>query len=272
MTGPRAGGGRVPATASATSADELAEAVLAEGYVVVEGALDPEDVAAKRAALAGLLDATPFGGNSFLGRRTRRTFMLLAKTRAFDNAVLHPLVLGVLDRVLTTYQLSVCTAIEIHPGEAAQTLHTDQSAYPVPAQMGPLVVNTMWAIDDFTEANGATRLRPGSHLADGDPGEAPAGAAEVRAEMPAGSVLIYLGNLVHGGGANHTDRPRLGVVTEFAASWLRPQENLGLAYPPELVEGLPERLQELLGYNLYPPFVGYVDGLHPLEWLRQRRS
>lgn len=266
MSGPGAGG-RVPATDA--NVEELAEALLHEGYVVVEGALSPDDVATKRAALAGVLDEIPFGANSFLGHRTRRAYMLLAKTRAFDNAVLHPLLLGVLDRVLTRYQLSVCTAIEIHPGEVAQTLHTDQSAYPLPPDIGPLVVNSMWAMDDFTEANGATRLVPRSHL--GVPDDPPAaGAIEVQGEMPAGSVLIYLGNLVHGGGANATDRPRLGVVAEFAASWLRPQENLGLAYPPELVEGLPERLQELLGYNLYPPFVGYVDGLHPLEWLRQR--
>jgi ectoine hydroxylase-related dioxygenase (phytanoyl-CoA dioxygenase family) len=33
--------------------------------------------------------------------------------------------------------------------------------------------------------------------------------------------------------------------------------------PPEIVRDLPERLQELLGYNVYPPFLGYVDGRHP---------
>ena len=86
--------------------------------------------------------------------------------------------------------------------------------------------------------------------------------------MPAGSVLVYLGSLWHGGGANTTMAPRLGVVLEYGLSWLRPQENLGLSYPPELVRGLPARLQELLGYNLFPPFLGYVDGRHPGELLR----
>jgi ectoine hydroxylase-related dioxygenase (phytanoyl-CoA dioxygenase family) len=81
--------------------------------------------------------------------------------------------------------------------------------------------------------------------------------------MPAGSAMFYLGTLVHGGGANDTDQPRLGVILEYVAAWLRPQENHCLAVPRSMVRELPERLQELLGYNIYPPFVGYVDGRHP---------
>jgi ectoine hydroxylase-related dioxygenase (phytanoyl-CoA dioxygenase family) len=81
--------------------------------------------------------------------------------------------------------------------------------------------------------------------------------------MSPGSALFYLGSLWHGGGANQTSRPRLGVILEYAAGWLRPQENHCLAVPHTIVRDLPERLQELLGYNIYPPFVGYVDGRHP---------
>ena len=81
--------------------------------------------------------------------------------------------------------------------------------------------------------------------------------------MSPGSALFYLGSLWHGGGANQTPGPRLGVILEFAAGWLRPQENHCLAVPRDIVRDLPERLQELLGYNIYPPFVGYVDGRHP---------
>jgi len=132
---------------------------------------------------------------------------------------------------------------------------------PLPLDFPPVVVNTMWALDDFTEANGATRIVPGSHRwvdrlpADGD--------EVVAAAMPAGSVNFYLGRLYHGGGANRTDLPRLGVILEYVASWLRPQENHILAVPADVVATLPERLQELLGYNIYPPFLGYVDGRHP---------
>ena len=256
--------------AADATVENLFDALSEHGYVVVEGMLPPDNVEQKRRALAALLEETPYGANSFLGRRTRRIYMLLAKVRCFDDAVLHPLLLGVLDRLLVNYQLCVSTAIAIHPGESAQTLHRDDSVYPLPPMFGPLTVNSMWAMSDFTIANGATRLIPESHRERGvEVGiERGQGDRTLVAEMPAGSVLIYLGNLLHGGGRNDTLHPRLGVVLEYSASWLRPQENLGLAYPPALVRDLPARLQELLGYNLYPPFLGYVDGKHPMELLR----
>ena len=114
--------------------------------------------------------------------------------------------------------------------------------------------------------SGATRFVPGSHR--WGTGRTATEEETTAAVMPAGSVLIYVGNLVHGGGANHTDRPRLGVILEYAASWLRPQENHVLAVPQEVVRELPERLQELLGYNIHPPFLGYVDGRHPRRVLQ----
>jgi ectoine hydroxylase-related dioxygenase (phytanoyl-CoA dioxygenase family) len=119
----------------------------------------------------------------------------------------------------------------------------------------------MWALCDFTEANGATRLIPGSHR--WHPDRRPDEREVVQATMPAGSMFVYLGGLVHGGGANTTDHPRPGLILEYVVSWLRPQETQLVAVPPEVVRALPERLQELLGYNVYPPFLGYVDGRHP---------
>jgi ectoine hydroxylase-related dioxygenase (phytanoyl-CoA dioxygenase family) len=89
----------------------------------------------------------------------------------------------------------------------------------------------------------------------------------VQAEMKAGSVAFYTGSIWHGGGANETDRPRLGVILEYVAAWLRPQENHVIGIAPDVVATLPERLQELLGYNIYPPFLGYVDGRHPRRFL-----
>ena len=137
----------------------------------------------------------------------------------------------------------------------------------LPEPHPPVVLNTMWPLDEFTEENGATRYVPGSHR--WEPGRQPgAGDPVLAAAMPPGSVMFYLGSLWHGGGANRTGRPRLGVILEYAAAWLRPQENHCLAVPRDIVRNLPERLQELLGYNIYPPFVGYVDGSHPRKVLR----
>ena len=170
-----------------------------------------------------------------------------------------------LDRILGHYQLSAPTGIRIGPGEKAQVLHRDEGIYPLPPDFGNVVVNTMWALDDFTEANGATRFVPGSHRWRGrQPGP---GDEVVSAVMPAGSVAFYDGKVWHGGGANSTDRPRLGVILEYVVAWLRPQENHILAVPRDVTDQLPERLQELLGYNIFPPFVGYVDGRHPRRYI-----
>ena len=251
-------------TETATVADVLAN-LDRDGYAIVPGILSRDEANTIRAELTAVAEAIPHGRNSFEGFHTRRVYALFRKTRLMDAAATHPLVLGVLDQVLRDYQLSAPTGILIDPGEPAQILHHDDSVYPLPRPHGQVVVTTMWPMDDFTELNGATRLVPGSHTwTDRQPDE----STEVTiAEMPAGSVMFYLGTLWHGGGANRSDRSRLGVILEFAASWLRPQENHVLGVPREVVATLPERLQELLGYNVYPPFLGYVDGRHPRRLL-----
>ncbi|MEX2659492.1 MAG: phytanoyl-CoA dioxygenase family protein [Acidimicrobiales bacterium] len=246
-------------TFAEATVDSVVAGMEADGYAVVEALLGLDEVAAIRADLADVLARTPTGRNDFEGFATQRVYALFAKTRAFDGPAIHPLVLGVVDRVLEHHQLSAPVAIQIGPGEQAQVLHRDDSIYPLTRPHPDVVVNTMWCFDDFTAANGATRLVPGSHHRDEEPDE----SETIVAEMPAGSVVFYLGSLWHGGGANRTDRPRLGVILEYVSAWLRPQENHLLAVPREVVATLPPRLQELLGYNIYPPFVGYVDGRHP---------
>jgi ectoine hydroxylase-related dioxygenase (phytanoyl-CoA dioxygenase family) len=245
--------------------EDLVNELGREGYGVLPDAATPEQVAAARTDLARILERTPTGRDDFEGRRTRRVYALFAKTRALDGFALHPEVLGVLDRVLGDYQLSAPAAIAIGPDESAQPLHPDDAIYPVPRPHPELVVNVMWPLEDFTMANGATRVVPGSHRwADERPGP----ETKTRAvEMPAGSALLYLGSVWHGGGANRTDQVRLGVVLHYAAAWLRPVENHVLAVPPSVVATLPTRLQELLGYNICPPFIGYVDGHHPRKLL-----
>ncbi len=251
--------------ASTVTVDDVVEALDRDGYSIVEGMLSPPEVASAKSSLKQVLDELPFGRNDFEGFSTRRVYALFAKTRAFDQAAINPLLLAVLDRVLGHYQLSAPTGIQIGPGEKAQTLHYDASVYPLPRDFGDVVVNTMWALDDFTVANGATRIVPGSHRwVDRRPAE---GDEVVDAVMPAGSVIFYGGKVFHGGGENQTDTPRLGVILEYVSAWLRPQETHLLAVPRATAATLPERLQELLGYNIYPPFLGYVDGRHPRRYV-----
>ena len=249
-----------------TSVDEVVAALEHDGYAVVENLLPAPELDAARHDMRRVLAGTPGGRNPFEGAHTKRVYALFAKTRAFDGPATDPLVLGVLERVLGPCQLSAPTGIEIGPGEVAQILHHDDAIYPLPRPHAEVVLNTMWALDDFTEANGATRIIPGSHRRPAPPD---ADTPTIAAEMPAGSALFYLGSVWHGGGANTTDRARLGVILEYVVSWLRPQENHFLAVPRDVVAELPVTLQELLGYNIYPPFMGYVDGRHPRRSLER---
>ena len=244
-------------------ADVLA-ALERDGYVILEQLVDPAPV---KAELRRILDATPHGRNDFEGFATRRAYGLLAKTRALDGLILHPATLGAADAVLGDHWLSALVAIEIGPGETAQNPHHDDGIYPLPWPHPDVILNTMWAMDDFTRENGATFLHPGSHRW---PERAvPDGVEPVYAEMPAGSVMLYVGTLIHGGGANTTDAPRLGVLIEYVQSWLRQQEHHTLVVPATEAAALPPRLAELAGYSIRPPFVGYVDGLHPRRLLER---
>ena len=248
--------------AGSCACEDVARRLIDDGYVVISGMMPDADVRAAREDLNRVLEATRTGRNAFEGFSTQRIYALFAKTRTFDRAAVHPLLLEVLDRVLGHYQLSAPVGIRIGPGENAQILHTDDMIYPIPRPHPPVVVNSMWPLDEFTEENGATRFVAGSHR--WEAGRLPNGDDPVSvATMSPGSAMIYLGSLWHGGGANRTNTPRLGVILEYAAAWLRPQENHCLAVPRSTVRQLPERLQELLGYNIYPPFLGYVDGSHP---------
>jgi hypothetical protein len=107
--------------------DRTVAALAEAGYALVPGAIGPDQVTLVRAELEEAVAHTPPGRDDFEGRQTRRVYGLFAKTRALDALAIHPLVLGVLDRVLGQYQLSAPAAIAIGPGEQAQVLHPDDA-------------------------------------------------------------------------------------------------------------------------------------------------
>jgi len=248
-------------------ADEVVAQLDSQGYCIVDGLLDRNAVDAIRTELRQLLADVPAGRNPFEGYRTRRLYAIFAKTRVCDAMACNPLILEVVARVLgRDALLGGPTGIDIEPGEVAQVLHRDEDQYPVPQPAWTdLVLNVMWALDDFTESNGATRIVADSHR--GQILEVGPETATFAAEMPAGSAMLYLGSLWHGGGANVTDQARLGVAMIYVAGWLRTQENQVIAVPRDTVRTLEPRLQELLGWGTYRDFLGAVDGRHPRKSL-----
>ncbi|HVN84657.1 MAG TPA: phytanoyl-CoA dioxygenase family protein [Candidatus Binatia bacterium] len=260
-------------SANASSAD-VAAALAADGCAVVEHVVPRGLLDRAREELQPYLDATPVGPDAFSGRRTRRTGGLIGRSATCRELVMHPLVLGTVGAVLqhaTTFQLHLTQVIAIGSGEPGQPIHRDQWAFdffPFPSGY-EVQCNTLWAMTDFTAANGATRLIPGSHRF-ADRLEFGHDACEA-AEMPAGSVLFYTGALYHGGGANTSNEARIGVNITYAVSWLRQEENQYLAVPADIARTLPEPLLRVMGYARGAYALGYVDDLRdPLDVLLGR--
>lgn len=239
-----------------------------EGYTIVENAIEPDLIDALNEALLRLerdLGAVP-AANTFEGHRTVRIYNLLAHGAPFEQVPVHPSVLPIVEGVLDDGCLiSSLSSIAIDPGETAQPIHADDMVIPIAKPHVPLVCNSMWALTDFTEANGATRLVPRTHR--GPNPDYGATYETIPAEMPKGSVLIWEGALWHGGGANWSDRRRTGIAMNYCAGFIRQQENQQLGVPAETARGFSPRLQALMGYGVYRGLIGHIDKQSPAQRL-----
>jgi ectoine hydroxylase-related dioxygenase (phytanoyl-CoA dioxygenase family) len=239
------------------------------GYTILENAIEPDfvdEIADALRKVEAELGAVP-ADNLFEGVHTTRVYNLLVHGPTFEKIPVHPDVLPVVERVLDPGALiSSLSSIAIGPGERAQPIHADDQVIPLARPHIPIICNTMWAITDFTEENGATRVIPGSHLRDHAPNPLEH-YDTIAAEMPKGSVLVWVGSLWHGGGANLTDTRRVGIAMNYCAGYIRQQENQQLGIPPKLVGTFPRRLQELIGYSVYNGLIGHIDKQHPAKYV-----
>jgi ectoine hydroxylase-related dioxygenase (phytanoyl-CoA dioxygenase family) len=246
------------------------ERIAADGYTIVEDAIEEDlldELAVELDRLEVELGVVP-ARNAFEGTKTVRIYNLLVHGPAFERIPVHanvlPVVEGVLDRGCLISSLS---SIAIGPGETPQPIHADDQLMPIPKPHPPTVCNTMWALTDFTDANGATRIVPGTHLADASP-DLGTTYDTIPAEMARGSVLVWHGSLWHGGGANRTDARRVGIAMNYCAGYIRQQENQQLGIPREVAARFDRRLQELCGYSVYQGLIGHIDKHDPIELLR----
>ncbi len=254
--------------------DDVCEVLDRDGCIIIEDMISADVMDRFIADLAPWLERTPFGEQGFSGDRTRRCSALFAKSLATAEFVQNPIFLGAADAFLRpefpmaagekrqmvkpSIQISVTQAIEIWPGQPAQDLHRDDGMYHAYHPGPQTLLQTLFAGTDFTAKNGATMAIPGSHKWDMD--RIPTPQEAVCAEMRRGSGLLYFGSLYHGGGANMTeDERRLAIAISLTQGHRRQEENQYLVVPKETVRKYPRQVQELLGYQVSPPYCGWVE-------------
>ena len=243
------------------SCDSHVARIERDGFTIIEDFLDAQKLSDVRSGLAAHVGVHR-GRNAFEGFTTERVYTLVGRGKVFEQIAEDARLLALIGHFLQpNFLLSAAQEIRIHPGEAAQALHFDDSFYRVPRPRSALSVSMIAAIDDFTAENGSTVICPGSHKL---------GADAVRETLPrqpvvmkAGSCVVFLGTLFHGGGANRSKAVRLAITYQYCEGWLRQQENFFLAIPKEIARTMPPRLQELIGYSIWPPFMGMVTAYHP---------
>lgn len=262
--------------------DEIMDQLLEDGYVIIENLIDESFVGQIAEELDVWFDKTPLCQGDFYGWNTTRFGSLLSKAPSTQKLALHSVVTPIMEKILGPncdwYQLNVAQAVRIHPGTKdkpcfQQPPHRDQDMWPCEKNC-EYMVNVIWAIDDFTEENGATIVYPKSHTtsAEFDYTTFDYKTAETKvAAMPKGSALIFLGSLIHCGGANKFFRDRTGVIFSYSLGWLKGSENQFLTYPPEVAKNFSPEIQKLIGYQIHMPNLGGYENHCPSVLLKGER-
>ncbi|MGH9132808.1 MAG: phytanoyl-CoA dioxygenase family protein [Ilumatobacteraceae bacterium] len=255
--------------------EQVGDHLRQHGYAIVDDLADAATMDQLDREVAPYVETSAAGRDEYDGHFTRRTGELIARCPTARRLVMHPTAVGAAAHLLsqaTTIQLHLTQLISISPGETQQKLHRDQMAFdffPFPGDYH-VQCNTMWALTDFTEENGATHILPGSSAMDDESALRLAGA---QATMRRGSCLFYEGKVMHGGGANRSNSDRRGVNITYAVGWVRQEENQYLATPPEIARTLDDDLLRMMGYQQGAFALGYVgDQEDPLAHLRGERA
>lgn len=254
---------KITHVSTSTPIEEIAQIIERDAAIIIDDVLDAAQIDTIRAQLGESFEPASTGDNKFYGFKTKRLGGLLVKSEACRDVAVHDLPLKTAEVVLGPYcddfQLHFTQGVAIGPGEAGQMLHRDRGVWGgYLSRKIETQLSTIWAVTDFTHENGATRLVPGSHK--WERGRAPEPHEIVSAEMKAGSVLLYTGSVLHGGGANSTsDQTRIGLLIHYTLNWLRQEENQYLCYPPEVAAKFPARLRALIGYSKGGPNLGFFS-------------
>jgi ectoine hydroxylase-related dioxygenase (phytanoyl-CoA dioxygenase family) len=238
------------------------------GFLILRGLLPAADLAAAQEHADGLLAGVGWSDNDFDGRRTRRVYSLLGRLGPLEPLLTHPEVRAIVtERIGPVHQFGMLFLSAVDPGQGAQQPHFDAGVYPLPREI-EAETNVIWALDDFTAANGATLVAPGSHLWPAD--RRPTPDELVPVEMPAGSAVVYSGRLWHAAGHNRSEATRRALICEHVLPWLRPADNHILATGVEGLRTISPQLRRLAGVAMASEYLGLVAGRDPELWLAER--
>ena len=245
-----------------SSVNEVLNVLKKDAVVIIDDLVSEDIVKQVSQELKPYLEKTNNGKSEFSGLSTKRIGALMARSAASRELAINPLILEILDGFLgpfcDDYQINLTQVVSIGPKERPQILHRDRGMYGgfIPRKIEPLL-GCVWALSEFTKENGATQVVPGSHTWDKD--REPLQEEISYAEMDPGSVLLYTGTVLHGGGENLTDSSRLGAFIHYSLSWLRQQENQYLSCPIEIAKTLDPKLRSLMGYSRAGYVLGYFS-------------
>lgn len=257
----------IPNCGPKTPLDQMYAMLEAEGCLVVRDLADSDAIRQVREELSRPFAQVTVDNDdpeAFYPGNTRRMPALMHRSKTARRLMMDPVVEQLGDRHLSknskNWQLNVSAALEIGPGSRDQILHREEDLYQFWEPPRPnLILASMWAISDFTAENGGTQIVPGSHVWPAD--RVPKPEEIVRAEMPSGSVLFWLGGTLHGGGANVTENEwRYGVILTYTLGWLRQEENQHLSMPLAEALALPAAMRSRMGFDqAYDGALGFYD-------------
>lgn len=213
-----------------------------------------EQAAGEREAGIAQMDGGPQGPN-------QRLWTLVNKGEDFLDLLNHPIIDEMIPwflgehAIITTYTANIA-----RPGNQPMQLHTDQIAVQPPIRDMAFGMNIMFYLEDVTEANGGTRVYPGSHLGQIAPPDIFTVEGTVAAAAPAGSALVFESRLWHATGPNReTAGERPVILLFFMRSFIRQQENNFLSLRKEVWPKLSDRVKRMLGFYTTGA-LGGVDG------------
>lgn len=205
------------------------------------------------------IDTLPEHMKDFAGRKTKRLTQVPLISKTFRESMIdHPYLMGCIDKIFE----NICDAtwmnttqiMQVEPGEKAQFLHRDSENYQIIRRMGKsapeVTSNCIVALDDITEDMGATRVVAGSHLWDDFDRQATY-EETFPLELEKGDGFLFSGKVIHGAGANVSGKPRRAMAMAFNAGWLTPEEAFPMYMKWEMVKGLSQRAQQLLGFRSF---------------------